>query len=342
MELYEREYFIARIFSGYLRHKVNKDLAIRIYAPNMEQTYEAQEIFKEARQEARKNEVMTADEVLETMIELGVWTDIDEELIEKLPKDLDNFKAELYNSRHKLSQVGKIRKYIEKAKKEYLKIMTKRHEYDHVTSEGYAVFCRWHWLVEQCTFYENGDPYDWKHLDSSQVLKFYRKQDIYEEIYRELARTDPFRTTWSLGGSFQGVFGISTSSATVEQKTISMYSRMYDNVQESMETPASEVIEDDDMLDGWFVVQKRKRDEEKKKSGADDIGHSGAQEVYLMADGKEEIEKIQDLNTLQGKMVAKQRHRVVEDKGKVKHEDLPDVKRDIQMQSSQMQAQKKG
>ena len=89
MELYEREYFIARIFSGYLRHKVNKDLAIRIYAPNMEQNYEAQEIFKEARQEARKNEVMTADEILETMIELGVWTDIDEELIEKLPKDLE-------------------------------------------------------------------------------------------------------------------------------------------------------------------------------------------------------------------------------------------------------------
>ena len=48
------------------------------------------------------------------------------------------------------------------------------------------------------------------------------------------------------------------------------------------------------------------------------------------------------MNTLQGKMVAKQRHRVVEEKGKVKHEELPDVKRDIQMQSTQMQAQKKG
>ena len=96
------------------------------------------------------------------------------------------------------------------------------------------------------------------------------------------------------------------------------------------------------MLDGWFVVQKRKRDEEKKKSGTADVGHGGAQEVYLMADGKEEIEKIQDMNTLQGKMVAKQRHRVVEEKGKVKHEELPDVKRDIQMQSTQMQAQKKG
>ena len=200
--------------------------------------------------------------------------------------------------------------------------------------EAFRVLTKGGWFG--LSVYQKNSYYD------KPVLKFYRKQDIYEEIYRELARTDPFRTTWSLGGSFQGVFGISTSSATIEQKTISMYSRMYDNVQESMETPASEVIEDDDMLDGWFVVQKRKRDEEKKKSGTADIGHGGAQDVYLMADGKKDIEKIQDMNTLQGKMVSEQRHRVVEKKGKISHEELPDVKRDLQMQSSQMQSQKKG
>jgi hypothetical protein len=41
-------------------------------------------------------------------------------------------------------------------------------------------------------------------------------------------------------------------------------------------------------------------------------------------------------------MVSEQRHRVVEKKGKISHEELPDVKRDLQMQSSQMQSQKKG
>ena len=45
---------------------------------------------------------------------------------------------------------------------------------------------------------------------------------------------------------------------TINQKTCYMV-KVYDNVHESMDAPTDRVIEDDDMLDGWFKVQSRKR-----------------------------------------------------------------------------------
>jgi len=342
MELYEREYFVARILSGYLRYNINEELVLKIYSPSVDQLYEAQEIFQEARKEARVEGIMTSEELFASMIEREAWTEEDEMLLKKLPEDLESFKEQLYNNRYKFSQTEQIRKYIDKAKSEYIKLLTKRYNYDYCTCEGYAIFCKGHWIIENCTFYENGELYDWNHIDSSTLLKFYKSKEIVEETYREIARNEPFRTKWALGGSAQGVFGVCTKDITSEQQSISMYSRMYDNVRESMEAPEESVIEDDDMLDGWFVVQRKKREAEKKKSQMNSVGHEGAQDVFLMADGKEDIARIQDMNDMRGKVVSEQRHRVIEKEGVIKHEDLPDVRRDINMQANQMQAQKKG
>ena len=342
MELYEREYFISRIVSGYFRHKVDEDLILKVYSPNVDQNYEAQEVFSNAMHEAKKNEILTKDEMLDWMIHYDVWNDEKELLLKNLPKELESFKEQLYINRHKFSHTEQIRKYIAKAKKEYVKISNKRHEYDVSTREGYATFCRWNWIIEQCTFFDNGKPYDWKQLNTYDVLTLYKNDVIDEKEYRELAREEPWRSYWGVEKTIRGVFGVPSVEATIEQKTIALISRMYDNVQESMECPSDDVIEDDDMLDGWFINQRKQRDAEKKTSQGDSVGHAGAQDVYLMADGKEDVERIQDMNDMHAQIVSKQRHDIVEQKGKVSHEDLPDVRRDIQMQANQMQAAKKG
>ena len=48
-------------------------------------------------------------------------------------------------------------------------------------------------------------------------------------------------------------------SKLIDQKNILILSRMYDNVQESLDCPADDIMQDDDMLDGWFIHQKNKK-----------------------------------------------------------------------------------
>ena len=50
---------------------------------------------------------------------------------------------------------------------------------------------------------------------------------------------------------------------TFDQRNICVWSRMYDNVQESHECPSEDVLNDDDLLDGWFIIQRKKQEHDK-------------------------------------------------------------------------------
>ena len=102
------------------------------------------------------------------------------------------------------------------------------------------------------------------------MLADYKSQAIEEAQYRELARNNPWRSYWSSEKTARGVFGVCAAETTTEQRTIMMFSSMYDSVYESGEAPEDNVIEDDDMLDGWFLIQKQKREQEKAKSEFED------------------------------------------------------------------------
>ena len=67
-----------------------------------------------------------------------------------------------------------------------------------------------------------------------------------------------------------------------------------------MEAPSEEVINDDDMLDGWFIVQNRKREKDKKEKDVDSTlgANAGKDEVFVMArpEDKERLKSIKDMN----------------------------------------------
>ena len=77
---------------------------------------------------------------------------------------------------------------------------------------------------------------------------------------------------------------------------------MYDNVYESSESPSEEVIDDDDLLDGWFIIQRKKQEKEKLQSEVANMTNNekitNSEEVYIFTDSAEEAERINDLRIL--------------------------------------------
>ena len=61
---------------------------------------------------------------------------------------------------------------------------------------------------------------------------------------------------------------------------------MYDNIQEAAETPSEDVINDDDVLDGWFIVQRKKREVESAQNDFENSTKNerikGAGEVFCI------------------------------------------------------------
>ena len=103
----------------------------------------------------------------------------------------------------------------------------------------------------------------------------------------------------------------SKQELSFDQRNICIWSRMYDNAQESMECPGDEVIDDDDLLDGWFIIQRKKQEKEKLQSEVANMTNNekitNSEEVYIFTDSAEEAERINDANSLHMQILKKQR-----------------------------------
>lgn len=173
-------------------------------------------------------------------------------------------------------------------------------------------------------------------------------QSIIEEInssrptekeIREIARTDPWRSIWSNCGG-KNPFGRPSSCWSDEQLTLCSWSKLYDNIHKSPDCPPDEVIDDDDMLDGWLILQSRKRKEDANKKDAEtglNDKSRNASEVFIMAQTKEDAQKIESLNDPMTRAIKRQRNAILNKHGSVDHDKLPDVQQELMMQFNNLQ-----
>jgi hypothetical protein len=120
---------------------------------------------------------------------------------------------------------------------------------------------------------------------------------------------------------------------------------MYDNIQESMECPTEEVIADDDMLDGWFILQKRKQKSEKAKSELESKTSNqkiaNSDEIMIMTDSAKEAENIHGMNSFGSEMIRQQRLNTVKRLGNATDLDFQDKKIEVQATQNQMMKDKR-
>jgi hypothetical protein len=128
------------------------------------------------------------------------------------------------------------------------------------------------------------------------------------------------------------------SELTHNQKNIIIWSQMYDNIQESLECPSKDVIEDDDMLDGWFIIQAKKREKEKAEN---DLNNNiknekikNASEVFVMTRDKKDATTVNNMNNVYTANIKKQREAMIRKRGEVNQHDFIDERLNIQMQQT--------
>jgi hypothetical protein len=127
---------------------------------------------------------------------------------------------------------------------------------------------------------------------------------------------------------------------STDQQGLIIWSNMYDNIQESLECPTEDVINDDDMLDGWFIIQRRKQESEKAKSELEQRTNNekiaNSDEILVMASNKKEANAVHNMNDINGDMIRKQRLNTVKRKGKAVDLDFQDRKIEVSNQQREM------
>jgi len=317
-----------RILRGRLRFKCG-DLVLFIKEPSQELLYDSFEIYDEAYEKAYFKGIYVDDEATQILVEQKLWTPFDDRDADKIEKDVEELKIRAFRSFYKKKELVGIKRHLRAMEKSLAILRNKKHILDHVTCAGTANYTRWNWIISQSVFYENGELFDWSGSSIPQAVSYYENNIIAPETYRQIARNDPWRSMWANGKKQSDVFGKPSVELTKDQLALCSYSGMYDSVYESPDSPDEKIIDDDDCLDGWFIVQRRKYDKDKKEREVDDLISNpriaNSQEIFLMAGSKEEADNIKNLNSDYGKGIIQSREIALQSNDSVKHAELPDV-----------------
>jgi hypothetical protein len=345
-----RDFLLYRILCGYLKFG-----DLKIVAPTPDILYEATGIYYKTIKSAEELGIMDDAELLKTMIAHELWTEKEEkELTEILVGHIEYWKKEIYLNWWKPKDRERVQKYLQVAKDTYEELFSRRYAYNYVTQDGIAAYAKYQYIIENCT-YLGDKKFDWESQSPYSTMLYYQSNIIKEEYLRDLSHNAPWETIWLAGKKEQSLFGKPAVELSFDQLRLISWSTMYDNIREHYETPPDEIVQNDDALDGWLIIQKEEKEQKQFEKRADGQVQNqkikNANEIYLMANLEDDLStvksnvvdtanKIDAMNSAYSKMLKKQRYKLIDRQGQINEQALPDVKQDFMMQLTQAHAQK--
>lgn len=346
MESWEREYHVSRIVSGTLPFK-----KYTIGQPSRLNRFVANEIYQRAWKEAHLQSILTNEELYSFLVLRGIWTTEMEDEHKLLTEKIDDMKVGLYENWSQSTARFQIRHALNIGKAELLRLDGVRHGLDHITCEGIAASARIRFIVGTSIFRRDGSPYwdeplvEWESPDDTveAAIEHIYRHRLNESETRELCRTEPWRSIWSARThAGAGLFGVASVDLTDEQRTLMLWSTIYESIKEHSEVPSDDVIEDDDMMDGWLISQRRRREAMMTQKKADEIGNERirkADEVFVPADA-EGAKKVEAMNDMNAKNIKAQRMALLKQRGRVPEIHMPDTRQRFDMEMARLESQK--
>jgi hypothetical protein len=339
----DRELLVYRILFGVVKIKT-KEGTIKIYPPTKEDYLDACEIYFETMDRCQIAGIPDQDDMMEIMIEKQMWSWFEEKEIEENKKKVEDTKISCFHNRRDRMILNRLKNETRKLEFRHHELISKKNQYFNSTCEGVSSVEKITHLIKSCS-YIDGNLYDYFKegaLPIEHAIHEYNKfHEIEDFVIRYLARNEPWRSIYNTRQkNGVSIFDNGNRELTINQKSLLSWSQMYDSVYESMECPDSYVIEDDDMLDGWFLTQSRKRSKEKAKEDFDDSIKNdkikNSNEVYSIVKNRDDVARIESLNSVQAQMVKKQRQALINaSKGPVEQGAFMDEKLKLAAKSSQ-------
>ena len=343
MDSTRKEQLINEVLSEYIPHTINGERLL-FGNPTPIQKLTADEIYNDWYKEGLKSGLLDEEEAYDLFCSKGIWTDELENSLKVIEKDIEKLKIGMLSCIFKSYELSKIKQSLHLAKNKQLNLLIRKHSYSDITAEYLGGISKQLYL-SLCEIYQQNGKYfiepdrilDTNGLFVNQILNMRMSDRWTESVARELARSEPWGTYWSV---YKGQkFPFKNDSLNDNQKLIITWSKVYDNVRESLDCPSDKAVKDDDALDGWFLLQKRKRDKHRNEKEAEDMISNpkigGADEIFLVAQTKDDIENVYGLNDPVSRGKAKSNLTTAQALGRVKEADLPQTKMKLRMQQQQ-------
>jgi len=337
MNHYEREYFVSRARSGvfFLDYSGRK---LKLVSPTLEEEYLANEIFRKAYDSAEADGVMSEEEIDIWQREKGLWTQEKDQTLDNLKEDLEKLKIKCYEYRADKAMLSQAKIYLRTAERALADITAEKHELFARTREGFALQEKSYYIFSMCCF--DGDKrVDLEQVDVNSLFFSFNKMWLSETQLRDLVKHDPWKLCWIMKDQAPLFSNEINRTLTQDQKGLVLWSNMYDNISEAVDPPSEEVIADDDMLDGWLIIQRRQAKSDKAKAEIEKRTNAkiaNSDEILLIAKSGKEAKKIHDMNSVNMEAIRKQRLATVKRQGGASDLDFQDKKLEMRAEQNKL------
>jgi hypothetical protein len=340
MDYQEKQRLIDLISWGKLP-TVQQDIQFVLDIPTSEIKAMSTVIYDQGLDYARMNNLLTEEECLS----FGAWSEDDETDLLTLQKDLDTVKRGLLKCALNNMQLIKAKGILKNINKKYYEKSLQKQGLLHSSDKSYATMQQQRYIISQITRLTNGKLF-WSTQEAfdsfdnigliNRLCEFYFLESVVDDDkIRLLARTEPWRSRWIYFKNGGNLFGKDVSR---NQERLIFWSHAYDTVFDAYERPAKKVIEDDDLLDSWFMEQSDKVEKNSTKREIDKLTPKkqpkGRQELFIPTD-KEGAKEVHGLNTPQAKATIKMRQRVLKDDTEVEDQNFPDSQSEMRQKATQ-------
>ena len=332
-----REFLVTKMLSGVTYFKT-KEKIYKLSNPDSATRYLGEYLADLAGNEFKFKQLMTRQEVKDVLHRKGIWTLEDDNNLKEAEKNLDNYKIELYKSRFNEKAQKTFRNRIKGTNKAIAEACVKRDSLDHVTIENYTEVIRDQFCVAMSI--EDMDGKKFYHADKFFEQNSFLMENGYNiwrgelgllQYCRELCKKDPWRSYWNSAAK-ENVFGKPSSELTIAQRTMVVFTKMYDNARQSPDAPSDDVFDDDDMFDGWMLIQQKDAKKKKEQKLADSLADKKGDEIFMMANSRGDADRVYNVNDHQSRMTIKTRENQIKRAGgeTLQEDELLDVKMKIQ------------
>jgi hypothetical protein len=318
---------IGRIAEGKFYYK---DLIFVL--PTIHSLYKVERFAQKIYSENKYNNWLNIGQCLDLLKYNGIWNDDLAHEFAGIDKKINNSKIDICKSFFNFREREIFRAELQELNDRKAYLYGRLHSLDYLTLGGFVDIVAKQYELTQVVHNRKGrlinNFYNFPFKKIQRLHVIYTKNELSHQKIREVAKHSDWSSYWRT--SKEDVFGKNGVYLSVEQRNLILYSQMYDNVLEHPESPVEAIIQDDDALDGWFLIQKDKQKAQKNETltGPNVQGN----EIFLPAYSQADIERIDDMNTLEGKMIKNNRNNMIQRLGLIKESQLPDKQMDIMNQ----------
>jgi len=350
MDFAEKERIIAQIICGTVSVTIlTKDgtpISLFLRPPTPKEHAKAAQIYSVEYQRSIAMGLLNEPDTIRYMIETGQWDSKTDTEIEGLQKDIHNIRRGLLDFVFNKTKLEKVRQLLRNAESALLKRLSDRHNLLQKSAESHALICQQRYLISCITENEDGSKFwatqqDFENSTDMDVIIqlcefFFIKSHFSTKTIRELARSQQWRMFWEIAKNTNDLFDGPVTSWSWNQKELAYWSTIYDSVHEAYERPSKQVIDDDDLLDSWFIRQGDKMDSRSNNQVPSKPNKPGRNEEFIMAD-REGAKQVYNMNDPSSRAKIKARQKILHQKGVVKEQNMPDSQNEMRQQFAQKQ-----